>query len=93
MADFEKRFAGGPHDSRPVAIAGEGAGITVLFGPSGCGKTTILQRACWLGAAGARAASRSREELWFDAARRISLVTATARRRLLVSALRVYFRI
>ena len=41
VADFEKRFAGGPTIRGQLQIPATGAGITVLFGPSGCGKTTI----------------------------------------------------
>jgi len=43
VADFEKRFAGGPRIHGQLRLAAEGPGVTVLFGPSGCGKTTILR--------------------------------------------------
>jgi molybdate transport system ATP-binding protein len=70
-ADFEMRFAGGPTIHGQLQLPIEGAGVTVLFGPSGCGKTTILRALAGL----ARPASgriKFGEELWFDAASKVS---------------------
>ena len=72
VADFEKRYAGGPLVHGALSLPAEGPGVTVLFGPSGCGKTTVLRAL-----AGLERPESGRiawgEEIWFDAARGLSL--------------------
>jgi molybdate transport system ATP-binding protein len=72
VADFEKRFAGGPTIHGQLQIPAVGAGITVLFGPSGCGKTTILRTLAGLERPDAGRIEFA-DELWCDAAAGISL--------------------
>jgi molybdate transport system ATP-binding protein len=72
VADFEKRFAGGPRIRGQLRLPAEGPGVTVLFGPSGCGKTTILRSL-----AGLERPESGRIEFagqtWLDAQRGVSL--------------------
>jgi molybdate transport system ATP-binding protein len=72
LADFEKRFAGGPTIAAALKLPTGGPPVTVLFGPSGSGKTTILR--CL---AGLERPDRGRitwdGETWFDAERGTSL--------------------
>jgi molybdate transport system ATP-binding protein len=72
MADFEKRFAGGPVIRAHLVRPTDAFSVTVLFGPSGSGKTTILR--CLAGLERPDAGwIRWREEAWFDAAQGIFL--------------------
>ena len=72
VAEFEKRFRGGPAITAALRQPIGRQFVTVLFGPSGCGKTTILR--CL---AGLERPERGRimfgGDTWFEAARRVSL--------------------
>ena len=72
VADFEKRFAGGPTIHGQLQLPATGPGITVLFGPSGCGKTTILRTLAGLARPDAGSIAFA-GELWCDADAGISL--------------------
>ncbi len=43
VADFEKRYSGGPGHHVRLSLPARGPHVLVLFGPSGSGKTTILR--------------------------------------------------
>jgi molybdate transport system ATP-binding protein len=68
LADFERRFPGGPTIAAALELPADGPPVTVLFGPSGAGKTTILR--CL---AGLERPDRGRiafdGEIWFDSER------------------------
>ncbi|HEY1599002.1 MAG TPA: molybdenum ABC transporter ATP-binding protein [Pirellulales bacterium] len=72
VADFEKRFAGGPRVHGQLQLPAEGSGVTVLFGPSGCGKTTILRSLAGLEHP-ERGHIEFAGEVWLDTERRLSL--------------------
>jgi molybdate transport system ATP-binding protein len=72
LADFAKRFAGGPTIAAALELPADGPPVTVLFGPSGAGKTTVLR--CL---AGLERPDRGRiacgTAIWFDAERGTNL--------------------
>jgi len=43
LADFTRRYRGGPAIAANFRLEADAASVTVLFGPSGSGKTTILR--------------------------------------------------
>ena len=68
VADFEKRFPGGPLVRATLRLREQTGPVTVLFGPSGSGKTTILR--CLAGLERPdRGQVRFGDETWFDSAR------------------------
>jgi molybdate transport system ATP-binding protein len=79
-AEFERHFPSGPLIQANLRLPTDRFSITVLFGPSGSGKTTMLR--CLAGldrpdrghiCLGARKASGTFFETWFDAGRGIFL--------------------
>jgi molybdate transport system ATP-binding protein len=72
LADFAKRFHGGPTITAALELPADGPPVTVLFGPSGAGKTTILR--CL---AGLERPDRGRiacdGDVWFDGVRGTNL--------------------
>lgn len=72
LADFEKRFAGGPLIHGNLRLPLNPNPTHVLFGPSGAGKTTLLR--CLAGLERPdRGQIRFGDEVWLDADRGISL--------------------
>ncbi len=70
VADFEKRFPGGPLVQIQLRESVDDFSLTVLFGPSGSGKTTALR--CLAGLERPdRGFIRFGGETWFDSERRI----------------------
>ena len=70
VADFEKRFPGGPLVRIQLRESVDDFSLTVLFGPSGSGKTTALR--CLAGLERPdRGFIRFGGETWFDSERRI----------------------
>jgi molybdate transport system ATP-binding protein len=70
VADFEKRFPGGPLVRIQMRESVDDFSLTILFGPSGSGKTTALR--CLAGLEGPdRGLIRVSDETWFDSERRI----------------------
>jgi molybdate transport system ATP-binding protein len=70
VADFEKRFPGGPLVRVHLQQQVGDFSLTVLFGPSGSGKTTALR--CLAGLERPdRGYIRFGHETWFDSARRV----------------------
>jgi molybdate transport system ATP-binding protein len=65
IADFEKRYPGGPAVRAAFSQPAEGFFSTVLFGPSGGGKTTILR--CLAGLERPeRGSIRMGDQVWLD---------------------------
>src|SRR5258707_3216840 len=70
VADFEKRFPGGPVVQIQLRESVDDFSLTILFGPSGSGKTTALR--CLAGLERPdRGFIRFGGETWFDSERRI----------------------
>jgi len=70
VADFEKRFPGGPLVQIQLRESVDDFSLTILFGPSGSGKTTALR--CLAGLERPdRGFIRFGGETWFDSERRI----------------------
>src|SRR5258706_7663540 len=70
VADFEKRFPGGPLVRIQLRESVDDFSLTILFGPSGSGKTTALR--CLAGLERPdRGFIRFGGETWFDSERRI----------------------
>jgi molybdate transport system ATP-binding protein len=70
VADFEKRFPGGPLVRIQMRESFDDFSLTVLFGPSGSGKTTALRCLAGLECPD-RGLIRFGDETWFDSERRI----------------------
>ena len=68
VADFEKRFPGGPLIRAALLLREQTGPVTVLFGPSGSGKTTILRCVAGLERPD-RGQVRFGDETWFDSGR------------------------
>jgi molybdate transport system ATP-binding protein len=71
-AEFEKCFPNGPEIQVELRVPADAFSLTVLFGPSGSGKSTTLRCLAGLDRPD-RGTIRFRNEIWFDAARRIFL--------------------
>jgi molybdate transport system ATP-binding protein len=65
IADFARRFPGGPVIEAALRLPAEGFSVTVLFGPSGSGKTTVLRCLAGLDRP-AQGHIRFGAETWFD---------------------------
>src|SRR5258708_5764026 len=78
VADFEKRFPGGPLIQIQLRESVDDFSLTILFGPSGSGKTTALRCLASLERPD-RAFIHFGGETWFDSERRI-LVSPQRRR-------------
>jgi molybdate transport system ATP-binding protein len=71
-AHFEKQFHKGPLIEGRLTLPADAFTVTVLFGPSGSGKTTVLR--CLAGLERPdRGTIACGADVWFDAARRLSL--------------------
>src|SRR5262245_57815596 len=70
VAEFEKRFPGGPPIEVRLRGPSDRFSLTVLFGPSGSGKTTALRSLAGLERPD-RGYIRFNGETWFDANRGI----------------------
>ena len=72
IAGFEMRYPSGALVEAALRLSIGGPPVTVLFGPSGSGKTTVLR--CLAGLERPQRGSITcGDEVWYDAARRVSL--------------------